>query len=362
MKICVFPADEWGCGHYRLTWPARALQDQGYDVDIIMPGESSGLHGIWVGDKLDAINVKNDADIFVFQRVTNIALLQLIEHLIARGKTVVVDMDDDLSNIHPDNLAFKLLHPRTSPHNNWQHATKACQIATLVTVSTPMLQQRYGTHRSRVLRNCVPQAFIDLPFREPEEPTWGWAGAVHSHPDDLPMIAGAVQSLRDSYLTVGYPEGTGKALGLTEDPPATGRIEFPDWSRALQSLSIGVAPLTDTKFNAGKSWLKPLEYAAVGIPWIASDRQEYRELWAAGGETGFIVGDRTKDWVRTLKRLLNDNELRREAGQQCRAVAAKFTIEQHAWSWMETWETAWKITQAASRPRRLEPPAVATAG
>lgn len=350
MKVCVFPADAWGCGSYRLIWPAQTLSAQGYDVHIVMPGETSGLHGNWIDGELQGVIVDNDADVFVFQRVTARPLAQLIVFLLKQGRTVVVDMDDDLTNIHPSNPAFRMLHPKTSPHNNWQHASNACRNATLVTVSTPELQRRYGQQRSRVLRNCVPRSFIDLPRREPAEPTWGWAGAVHSHPDDLPMIAGAVQSLRSSYLTVGYSEGTGKALGLPEDPPATGRIEFADWSRALQSISVGVAPLADTKFNEAKSWLKPLEYAAVGVPWVASDRAEYRELWnVSGGEGGFLVGDRTRDWIRPLKRLLTDDAFRRETGEAGRTAAAKMTIEEHAWRWMETWQLAYELSKKVSR-------------
>lgn len=351
MRVCVFPADQWGCGSYRLIWPAQALSAQGYDVHVIMPGVSSGLHGQWVDGKLQEVVIDNDADVFVFQRVTSKPLSQLVQHLVGRGKTVVVDMDDDLTAIHPANPAFKMLHPKASPNNNWQHATDACRSATLVTVSTDELQARYGRERSRVLRNCVPQAFVDLPRRAPSEPTWGWAGAVHSHPSDLPLISGAVQTLRPSYLTVGYADGTGKALGLAEDPPATGRVAFEDWSRALQSISVGAAPLADTKFNEAKSWLKPLEYAAVGIPWVASDRREYRRLWGLEQSAGFLVGDRTRDWVRPLRRLLEDDSLRLEMGEAGRSLAAKLTIEANAWLWMETWQAAHDMTREVARRR-----------
>ncbi len=120
MQVCVFPADKWGCGHYRLIWPAEALIAQGYDVRVVLPGEASGLHGSWNNNRLEGVMIDNDADVFVFQRPTSAALSQLIEHLVNDGRTVVVDMDDDLTNIHPDNLAFRLLHPKLSPINNWQ--------------------------------------------------------------------------------------------------------------------------------------------------------------------------------------------------------------------------------------------------
>lgn len=346
MKVRVHPADQWGCGHYRLIWPAEVLREQGYDVEVVPPQSDadSGMEIIVIDNKIVDVNVQVDADVFVFQRPSNLPLVYLIDALRRRGKTVVVDMDDDLTCIHPKNAAFRLLHPRYSPGNNWQHAQEGCRRASLVTVSTPELQRKYGAHRSRILRNCVPRSFLEV-ARKPTR-TWGWAGAVHSHPDDLPIIGGAVHELNGRghhFKIIGYPEGTGRALGLSEDPDATGSVPFTQWSEALAELAVGVAPLADTKFNAAKSWLKPLEYAAVGVPWVGSDRAEYRALAKLGG--GILVGDRTREWTRALRRLLDDDAYREEASEACRAVAAQVTIEEHAWRWMETWETAWKLDQ-----------------
>lgn len=362
MKVVVFPADAWGCGHYRLIWPARVLQSEGYDVEVVMPGDTSGIRGVSYGGQLQTVEVGRDADVYVFQRPTNVHLAQLVTHLVESGRTVIVDMDDDLSSIHPGNVAFNLLHPRNSPGNNWQHAQAACRAATLVTVSTEELQSRYGVGNSRVLRNCVPRAFLDLERVKHAELTWGWPGAVHSHPDDLPIIAGAVQhpGLRDAFLIVGYPDGTGQALGLSEDARATGRVEFSHWAEGLLHLDVGVAPLAESKFNLAKSWLKPLELSAVGCPWVASDIGEYRALHALQPSAGVLVDRRTRSWVGALRRLLTDESARLEAGQAARELASTLTIEEHAWRWAETWSAAYEITQRRSRlksrrTRRTEP-------
>jgi glycosyltransferase involved in cell wall biosynthesis len=325
-----------------------------------MPGDGSGIKGITYDGQLQSIELGRDADVYVFQRPTNVHLAKLIEHLVENGRTVVIDMDDDLSSIHPGNVAFKLLHPRNSPGNNWQHAQAACRSATLVTVSTEGLQERYGAGNSRVLKNCVPRSFLDLERTEHAEPLWGWPGAVHSHPDDLPIIAGAVQhqTLRDSFLIIGYPDGTGQALGLPEDARATGRVEFSHWSEALLHLDVGVAPLAESRFNLAKSWLKPLELSAVGCPWVASDIGEYRVLHALQPEAGVLVDRRTRSWVRALNRLLTDERARQEAGEAARALASTLTIEEHAWRWIETWSAAYEITQHRSRLKgqtKLEP-------
>src|SRR5689334_24701002 len=54
---------------------------------------------------------------------------------------------------------------------------------------------------------------------------------------------------------------------------------FDAWPRALSALGIGLAPLADSTFNRAKSWLKPLEMAAVGVPCVMSalpDRKSTR--------------------------------------------------------------------------------------
>ena len=40
MKVYVFPADEAGCGHYRLIWPARILEQTYGDQIVVVPPRS----------------------------------------------------------------------------------------------------------------------------------------------------------------------------------------------------------------------------------------------------------------------------------------------------------------------------------
>lgn len=343
MKVRVHPADEWGCGHYRIIWPAQALRAQGHDVDIVPPGADPGLAGTVIGSRVMDLHIAPhaEADVYVFQRPTHVLHLQLVQLLRAAGRTVVVDMDDDLTCISPKNAVFHMLNPAQSPHNNWRHATEACAAASLVTVSTVELQRRYGFARSRILRNCIPKAMLAVRGDPNAEPIWGWAGALGSHADDLPLLGAAVAALRRTgvgFMVVGPQEGTGRALGLSEDPPATGPVPIDQWAASIARLRVGAAPLGDTRFNRAKSWLKPLEYAAVGVPWVGSNLAEYRELAQLGA--GQLVGQRARDWTAAVRRLMTDDAAWVEASQRCRAVAARVTIEEHAWRWWETWEAA----------------------
>jgi len=352
MRVRIHPADRWGCGHFRLIWPAQELQRKGYDVTIIEPGDNSQIGGMITNGRLTSAVIP-DGDVFVFQRPTNILLVDLIQALRRNGKTVVVDMDDDLSCIHPKNAAFGMLHP-SNPQGNWQNAVDGCRAASMVTLSTPPLAARYAGHgRYRVLRNCVPDHYFDIPRITAEPRRWGWAGALYSHPDDVPLLGRtATDLLRQGHpmRVVGDPEGIGRALGLRDDPEATGRLDLEQWAHALAAtLDIGVAPLADTKFNRAKSWLKPLEYAALGIPPVVTDTPEYVLLMDRIG--GLAVRNKPSVWTAAVRRLLTDDRYYEEMSQQVRAGASEYRISLHAEAWWETWHDAYQLDRSLTAPQ-----------
>lgn len=346
MKIYVMPADVQGCGHYRLIWPARVLQSLGYDVTIVDTQSADDMMTGSVRDgKLIDVKIPKDADVMVFQRVTNQYMAAAIRLIQEKDVAVVIDMDDDLANIHPSNPAFGFLHPRGPyPEQSWMNAARACDDATMVVTATPALIQRYARHgRGRVFDNYVPGRMLDIPHEDND--LIGWAGSVHSHPDDLQAMGPSVNILaRGGYTfgNVGSGDGIHKAWGLSETTEiyTSGIVPIEQWGEAVTVLGIGVAPLADTVFNAAKSWLKMAEYAAVGVPCIASPRAEYTRLHKHG--VGLLAKD-PGDWKRKMKMLAENTAARRELSEQGRDVMAGMTIEGHAWRLMEIWTEALRI-------------------
>lgn len=358
MKVYVYPGDIYGCGHYRLIWPARCAAAQGHDVTVVMPEERRVLVTVNQGGQPNGERFPADADVVVLQRPTHRFLAATVPMLRARGVAVVIDMDDNLKHIDPQNRAFASLVPafavpsRFSPRiaqrmpNPHSRAAveQACRDATLVTVSTQALADVYGAHgRVAVLPNCVPARYLDVGHVDSDR--IGWGGVVVVHPHDLQAVGPSIARLvadGHRFETVGEPAGVGKALGLREDPPSPGDVDLADWAEAIARFGIGIAPLADSAFNRSKSWLKPLEYAAVGVPWVASGLPEYRRLASFGVGT---IAARAKDWRPQLLRLLNDPGLRAEQSAAGRAVAAQLTIEGNAWRWAEAWAFAGQLQQ-----------------
>lgn len=346
------PADRWGCGSFRMIWPGEALAAAGHDVQVARQGERLRL----VMERDTVKDVLVDADVVVLQRVTHAWMAQAVAVMRAKGVTVVVDVDDDLNSIHPHNAAWGQMHPSNEGRlatngqvhrHSWRNLSAACRAATLVTVSAPALLPVYAAHgRGVVLHNYLPNQYYGLPREDSD--VIGWPGSFHSHPNDPEVVGSAVARLVDegaSFVMRGDPSGAGKALGLSADPPGGG-VPIEEWPAAVASLGVGIAPLADTRFNAAKSWLKPLEMSAAGVPWVASPRAEYVRLHKMGAG---VLADRPRVWYRELKRLHQSAALRQELSLAGRQVAEQLRLRDNAWRWQEAWSRAYEVQQATPK-------------
>lgn len=360
MKVVAYPADRYGCGHHRVIWPCEELARAGHDVTVVPAGER--YLGMVVNNRTDEIveiKLPDEVDVVILQRVTHKYLAQAVSVLRRQGVAVVVDVDDDLAAVHPSNPAWLDLHPNRSkmvysakPHmHSWHNLTDACQNATLVTTTTPALARRYAVHgRVVVIPNYLARHYYDVPHEDSD--LLGWPASLHSHPDDPAVIGNAIQRLvhEGARFRVTSPSrGVGQAFGFASDDEVElvhEHIELPDWPNALTQLGVGVAPLADTRFNAAKSWLKPLELSALGVPWVASPRAEYERLHKLG--CGVLV-DKPKAWYAVLRRLLSDSARRVELSEAGRAVAGELSLTRHAWRWWEAWELALNLQRGSAR-------------
>lgn len=350
MRVVCYPADTAGCGHFRVIWPAQLLAAAGHDVEI-RPPEDRGLKlRIGPDDHVDDVLDIDGVDVMVFQRLTHQWMAEAVPLLRAKGVAVVVDVDDDLATVHPRNPAYRSMHPsnagkmdrltRQVHRHSWQHLAAACREATLVTVSTPALLERYARHgRGHVIYNHLPDSYYGVPHADRD--TLGWPAALASHPDDPSAVGGAVARLVSEgadFRIVGDPVGCGAAFGLGRDPQGRTGVGIDGWPAAVAGdIGVGIAPLADTVFNRAKSWLKPLEMSALGIPWVASPRAEYARLHERGAG---VLADTPRRWYRELRRLVGSASLREERAEAGRAVAEELRLSANAWRWAEAWQRA----------------------
>lgn len=129
-------------------------------------------------------------------------------------------------------------------------------------------------------------------------------------------------------------------------------LDVRPWSREtevddLQSLDIGLAPLADDNWTRGKCGLRLLQYAAAGVPAVASPVGVQGAITQAGG----AVPARTEsDWVEAVDRLLRDPEERARIGRAGRELV---TIGFTPTIWIDAVIRAWCGTSTARPSARI---------
>jgi glycosyltransferase involved in cell wall biosynthesis len=140
---------------------------------------------------------------------------------------------------------------------------------------------------------------------------------------------------RETFAREGSPRGRllhARWVPVCED--ARGYYETADFD-------IGLAPLAGTPFDLSKSCVKVLEYAARGIPSIASDCEVYRSF-IRHGENGFLV-KRDHEWLKYASELASDGGLRLAMGQAARDTAREWTIEANYHLWEQAYRSLFKV-------------------
>lgn len=345
MKVLFAHADWGGCGHFRMIYPGQCAARSG-EVKVEFTQQLPIHRTIHAPPQVTGVG-DIDADVLVLQRPLHRVVVESIPFWQKRGIPVVVDVDDDFSCLSPSNKAWALYHPKYNPEENWEWMKKAAGMADLVTASTPALARRYGGRGNAiVLENFVPEEYLTLP-RRGDGRTLGWAGFVSFHGDDLEVTRGgvalAVATGKCHFVNVGNGIEVARRFGLPYDDddgtsPNTGSRQFQDYQYTLGQLDVGLVPLCRTKFNEGKSWLKGLEYAAAGVPFVASPTAEYMRLTTHG--LGYLANDRAKDWKRAILALFEDDSLRTDLSRRYRdIIRQELTYEKNWWLWIEAYET-----------------------
>ncbi len=128
-------------------------------------------------------------------------------------------------------------------------------------------------------------------------------------------------------------------VGITEDMDLGKNVKYIRWTEETEvaeilKMDIGLMPLQDSKWEKGKCAYKLIQYAACGIPGVASDVGMNREV-TVPGETG-ILASADAEWIQAIKTLKSNTELRNRMGRNARKkVEERYCIQQTSTKWKE---------------------------
>lgn len=344
MRFRLFPSDLEGVGSYRVLYPYGCLEAfGGHEAYIEVDERAGGKAPLIFPAPEGGIPDSFAADVYVFQRRlerwfpggsemfpsrTQFGVPEIIRWLQQNGKTVVVEVDDWMHGLPIGAPAVEAFRKR--PWLSVDVLAESIQLADIVTVSTPALAEAY-THRNvHVLGNFLNwDTWKDIePVHERDRGRVrvGWMGSLAWRGRDLSVLQGLIGPWLEKHPDVEFVAVGGDEphdyLGIPVRQRRTLPYRvFPGHAEMTQEIDIGLAPLEFTRFNECKSALKGLEYAACGIPVIATPTGPYRE-WVEPGVNG-LLAKRAKDWLRCLDEMLADDAWR------AMGAAARLKAEQH---------------------------------
>lgn len=314
-------ADRDGCGYYRVELPCRAWIN-------------AGGRGSYSPDLHPA--VRDEADIIIGQRVVGDEPSFAWREFCRVGeKYCVFELDDDLFNIDPSNVAYGCFTPELLAN-----LRRNIECAHAVTVSTPQLADRLShlNDNIHVVPNCVPRALTERLRPINEHLTLGWAGGI-SHVRDWDDAAPQVARFMKRNPDVHFHSVGGafqSMLAFPNDRLRTTRwIDGVDKYYEALDFDFAVIPLRPNLFNQSKSYIKALEFGALGIPVVASAMAPY-ENYVNHGDTGYLVR-RDHEWSLYLRELANNPETREIMGQNAHFHALNHTVEGNLDKWTKVW-------------------------
>lgn len=326
-----------GCAWMRMVLPSREIQKYGWDTGVGLP-RIHPERGIGIAHE-DGVYLGWDVSVFkLMMHETVPSLFQLMQ---ANGSRIVVDVDDAHFALHEENVAHHSTNPHANPESNRMYYESGIRQADTVTVATDFLLEHYEQRCRdvRLIRNAL-DADRFQPVEHTDTPTIGWVGATYWRSGDLDVLKmwlpGFVKDHGTTVVHAGHIPGDGRHFGVRAGVPKVQTYPMQPvetYPSMLQPIQIGLVPLNLVPFSEAKSYLKGLEYAASGIPFIASPTHEYRLLAKEG--IGRIAST-PDEWRDHATELLDPNIRRAEAEKQLALVRTKYDISTKG----EAWSTA----------------------
>jgi glycosyltransferase involved in cell wall biosynthesis len=270
------------------------------------------------------------ADVVFVQREAMLFGPPVIEWLIARllRRPLVLDLDDATwipyaSPVYGP-LATLLKWPsKTDRLIRW---------ADIVTCGSPNIAtyvRSRNAHAVHIPTVVDTDRFRPDPTRLIEVPTIGWVGTHGTFPfleRLFPIFERLAREVTFRLLIVGSGRDDVR-IDHVEVGTRPWRMETE--VEDFQSIDIGLYPIADHAWSAGKAGFKAVQYMACGVPFVMSPVGVCATMGMPGQTHFAAISD--DDWLAALRRLINDAGIRKRMSLAGRAFAeSHYGIEAQA--------------------------------
>jgi hypothetical protein len=322
VRIAYLPDGRTANAAYRSMGPMLALAERGHEIrqlDI---------------ERIDAWDsALRWCELLHLHRVCDGGVVELARAARAKGAAVVWDDDDDVTRVPRGTSGYAEVGGLKGS-KRLAARSKLFEAVDLVTTPSAVLAGVFregGAPEVQVIENYVLDAFRGDRAPRAGGVRVGWVAAAE-HRLDLPRVpvASALERLLDAHAHV-HVTTIGVGLGLKSDRYV--HVSGVPLSRLLHHVSafdVGIAPLSpELAINLARSNVKLKEYAAVGVPWLASPIGPYTGLGERQG--GRLVAD--DRWHDELDALVRNDRARRKLAKRATRWGNEQTIRRNAACW-----------------------------
>jgi glycosyltransferase involved in cell wall biosynthesis len=322
MHVVALANDRSAGAAYRAELPMRALAERGHRAEFIA----------W--DQRDApppLETLSKADVVHMWRLFRAPARRLATALKEAGVGVVFDNDDDMTRVPKGSPAYAEM--RAAREQVAKELGAMLRLADLVTTTCGELAgrlRRLGGGDVRVVENYTEAGFLRERRPSGNEVVVGWIAGMEHRGDlrDL-RLRRALQGLLDAQPHVRVVS-VGVDLGVRSDRYAHHAfVPFPELPDMIARFDVGLAPIANVSFNRVRSNVKVKEYAAAGVPWLASPIGPYKEMGEEQG--GRLVADYS--WAEALAEVVTDDAARARLAERSAAWGRTQTVTCNAQEW-----------------------------
>lgn len=338
---------EWNTSQWRALTPADGInrhQSEGWEAKL--------LH---INSFVDFLNpviqeLMMSRDILIMQRNTiHPNILDAIRYFQGQGKPVVMDLDDEYQTLPYSNPAKQFWHRREflTPEQTvieggaMRMMERGVQLSNgLVSPNRLLLMNwQYLSGNSYYLPNFAElQWWQNLPPRAEQKAdrnldgkiVIGWGGSL-SHYDSWwgSGIIPAARAICERHPEVvwmicGGDDSIAQLLDLPKRQIYRQQGVPPqEWPKVVRTFDIGVAPLYGP-YDQNRSWIKAIEYALAGVPFVATSGHPYSDC----EDIGLRVPMGAQEWEEALEQLIGNLKSEQEQAEAYIPLAQKrFTVD-----------------------------------
>jgi glycosyltransferase involved in cell wall biosynthesis len=331
MKIGVIARSDSSNAYYRGILPVLALGQRGHEI-VLAKIDADGQF---------ALRSLLDCDVVhVFRCHDRPPVLKSVEQLRRHGVAITWDHDDDVRLVPPDTPGYKQNYSGFTAERTLRGQAAMLSKADVVTTTTQVLADMRRADFDgpiEVIENYIGSDQYVRGRRNHDGVVIGWIASME-HLADVRMLE-LTPMLRNVMARDERIRVTTAGVKLDLDPERyvyIRKVQFHSLAAHIAEFDIGIAPLGDHPMSYARSNIKLKEYAAAGVPWVASPRGPYADLGAkAGGIT--VADDR---WEQALLDLAGSRLKRMRLRRNAESWAKGQHIDRHVGRWEAVMEMA----------------------